>query len=134
MEANQFQEFLADELRKRSGQAGVSLPVRKINNTTDKIGRVQSLQPLLASGTLRLSRRHSALLDQLRQFPMGAHDDGLDALEMAAHLAGRNRGVHVIDPAPHARRRSRYDDHWMNEHMWTTIIGPGARRYGQPMR
>ena len=27
------------------------------------------------------------LLDQLRQFPLGAHDDGPDALEMAVTLA-----------------------------------------------
>jgi hypothetical protein len=29
-----------------------------------------------------------ALVDQLRDFPTGAHDDGPDALEMALRLAG----------------------------------------------
>ena len=52
-------------------------------------GRIQSLQPLISSGTLRLSRRHNTLVDQLRYFPLGAHDDGPDALEMAVSAAGQ---------------------------------------------
>ena len=46
-----------------------------------KLGRIQRLQPLISSGALRFSRRQVTLLEQLRQFPMGAHDDGPDALE-----------------------------------------------------
>lgn len=83
VETNQFQEFLADEVRRRSGAAGVHVPVHDIKNTTDKLGRIQSLQPLISSGRLRLSRRHVTLLEQLRQFPHAAHDDGPDALQMA---------------------------------------------------
>ena len=41
------------------------------------------LEPLIASGQLLFSRKHTTLLEQLRQFPLGAHDDGPDALEMA---------------------------------------------------
>ena len=33
------------------------------------------------------SRRHHTLLEQLRQYPLGAHDDGPDALEMAVSEA-----------------------------------------------
>ena len=36
---------------------------------------------------LRLCRRHVGLLEQLRQFPLGAHDDGPDALEMVVSLS-----------------------------------------------
>ncbi len=53
-----------------------------------KLGRIQRLQPLISSGALRFSRRQVTLLEQLRQFPMGAHDDGPDALEMAVSAAG----------------------------------------------
>ncbi len=87
MEANQFQEFLADELRRQSELASARLPVRNIRSTTDKLGRIQTLQPLVSSGILRFSRRHPKLLEQLRQFPHGAHDDGPDALEMAVGIA-----------------------------------------------
>ena len=57
-----------------------------IHNSTDKTGRIQSLQSLIKSGNLRLSRRHIILLEQLRQFPMGKHDDGPDALQMAVSV------------------------------------------------
>ena len=59
------------------------IPVSDRRNSTDKLGRIASLQPLITSGQVRLSRRHILLVDQLRHFPMGAHDDGPDALEMA---------------------------------------------------
>ena len=87
METNQFQSFLADELQRRGSLAGVNVPVKKINHSTDKLGRIQRLQPLISAGRLQLSRRHGALLEQLRQFPMAAHDDGPDALEMAVECA-----------------------------------------------
>ena len=82
-EANQFQSFRADELKHRSDQAALYLPVEPITHTSDKIGRIQSLQPLMRSGTHQFCRRHKQLLDQLRLFPKAAHDDGPDALEMA---------------------------------------------------
>ncbi|MCH8316556.1 MAG: phage terminase large subunit [Planctomycetes bacterium] len=58
-----------------------------ITHTSDKLGRIQSLQPMISSGMVRFSRHHRVLLDQLRQFPMAAHDDGPDALQMAVELA-----------------------------------------------
>ncbi len=88
-EANQFQACLAEELKRRSNQAGLYLPVEGITHTTDKLGRIQSLQPLVRSGTLQFSRRHRTLLDQLRLFPKAAHDDGPDCLEMAVDHARR---------------------------------------------
>ena len=89
MEVNQYQEFLKDVLVQRSSEVGAYIPIRDRRNTSDKEGRIQSLQPHISSGTLRLARRHITLVDQLRQFPMGAHDDGPDALEMAVSAAKR---------------------------------------------
>jgi predicted phage terminase large subunit-like protein len=90
IEANQFQEFLASEVKRLGGEAGVRLRVKEIKQTTDKLGRIQSLEPLFTTGKLRLSRRHRVLLDQLRQFPKAAHDDGPDALEMAVSVSRRS--------------------------------------------
>ncbi len=87
MESNQFQEFLADEARRISRQRNVQLPVRKVRQSRDKLGRIQGLEPLITTGTLRFCRRHRLLLEQMRQFPRGAHDDGPDALEMAVHAS-----------------------------------------------
>lgn len=82
-ETNQFQAFLAEELKRRSNLAHIQLPVEDIRHTSDKAGRIQSLQPLIRSGTLQFSRRQTILLDQLKHFPKATHDDGPDALEMA---------------------------------------------------
>ncbi len=90
-EANQFQEVLADNLSARARRAGVRLPLKKITSTANKQVRIESLEPFISQGTLRFSRRQQLLLEQLRQFPLGAHDDGPDALEMAVQAAHRRR-------------------------------------------
>lgn len=96
IEINQFQEFLADEVRRRSRERDVPLHVAPVQHSTDKLGRIQSLQPLVSSGTLRFSKRHTVLLDQLRQFPHAAHDDGPDALEMAVDIAQRFGAIRAM--------------------------------------
>lgn len=86
-ESNQFQSLLADELARRSNEQGLYLPVEPVQHSTDKLARIQGLQPLVRSGTLQFSRRHTVLLEQMRLFPKAAHDDGPDALEMAVDAA-----------------------------------------------
>lgn len=86
-EANQFQEFMASELEKRSRQQGCYLSLENIKHTSDKRARIETLQPLIKNGTIQFSKRHHLLLDQMRCFPKGTHDDGLDALEMVVRLA-----------------------------------------------
>ncbi|MCA9399986.1 MAG: phage terminase large subunit [Candidatus Omnitrophica bacterium] len=94
-ESNQFQEFMADELEKRSAKSGGYIPLEKINHTTDKQARIEALQPLVKNGTIQFSRKHRTLLEQMKYFPKGRHDDGLDALEMVVQLA-RSSGGAVI--------------------------------------
>jgi len=96
MESVQFQEFLADELTRRGSEERPRLRVKKIKQTTDKLGRIQSLEPLIATGRLQFTRRHRTLLDELRQFPMGRHDDGPDALEMAVSTAREPENTWVV--------------------------------------
>lgn len=87
VETNQFQELFAAELMRKARDQGLRFPIEKITHSSDKIGRIQQLQPLIKAGIVRFSRRHRKLLDQLRQFPNAAHDDGPDALEMALSQA-----------------------------------------------
>ncbi|MBX3315752.1 MAG: phage terminase large subunit [Phycisphaeraceae bacterium] len=129
IETNQFQHFLADELTRRSNTAGLCLPVRKITHTSDKLGRIQSLQPLVVNGTLRFSRKHRKLMEQLIQFPFAAHDDGPDALALAVEVV-RQPVCYVTDLDALARRRANaetpeqrmarllYDD---NPRIWKNI-------------
>jgi predicted phage terminase large subunit-like protein len=91
----QYQEFLKTELQRRGAHDPRPLIVRGIRPTTDKAGRIQSLQPLIATGMLRFSRIHAKLIEQLLQFPHGDHDDGPDALQMAVEMSKRREGYAV---------------------------------------
>ena len=62
----------------------------EIKNSVSKPVRIRRLGPLLAQRRLRFygkSKGTKLLVEQLRNFPQGAHDDGPDALEMAVRLA-----------------------------------------------
>ena len=91
VESNQFQKLLADQLSNRARAAGVVLNVKTVTSTANKRARIESLEALIAQGILRFSRRHQILREQLRQFPLGAHDDGPDALQIAVETAHRRR-------------------------------------------
>ena len=86
-EKNQFQEIMLDNLVKRAQLAGVHFNKRPINNKANKQARIEGLETLVTQGQIVFSRRHKILLEQLRQFPLGKHDDGPDALEMAIKAA-----------------------------------------------
>jgi len=82
VEGNQFQTVMVESLRQRAVAAGVSLHPRSMNSTANKQARIEGLEAYISSGRLKFSRCQTMLLEQLRQFPLGAHDDGPDALEM----------------------------------------------------
>ena len=86
IEANQFQAYLAQEIIKKINAQGLYVPIKTVTNSKDKVSRIKSLQPFVAHGTIRFSRKHNTLIEQLKHFPMGAHDDGPDALEMAFQI------------------------------------------------
>lgn len=91
VEANQFQELLAGELAVEFRRQGVQhLVPAAIHNQVNKQVRIRRLGPYLSQRRLRFLARSAStrlLVDQLRDFPAGAHDDGPDALEMALRLA-----------------------------------------------
>jgi predicted phage terminase large subunit-like protein len=89
VEANAFQELLAEDLARQSAAAGIALPVWGITNSAPKPVRIRRLGPLLAQKRIRFKGGHAGtrlLVQQLRDFPCGDHDDGPDALEMALRL------------------------------------------------
>jgi predicted phage terminase large subunit-like protein len=90
VEVNQFQQLLADELRHVSTQRGLLLPLYTLDNRVNKQVRIRRLTPYLMQGRLRFkgdSPGARLLVEQLRDFPHGDHDDGPDALEMAVRMA-----------------------------------------------
>jgi len=91
VETNQFQELLlsefAAEFQRRGVLAATPWP---LDNRVDKQIRIRRLGPYLAMRRLRFRDRSPGtrlLVEQLREFPQGDHDDGPDALEMAIRLA-----------------------------------------------
>lgn len=88
VEAIQFQEFLRTEIIKRSIAANCPVPARAITPATDKLLRIESLQPFVSDGRIRFHKETQAvLLEQLRHFPAADHDDGPDCLHMLWALA-----------------------------------------------
>lgn len=87
-EENQFQELLAIDFNDMANQLRIDTPHFGINNTLKKEVRIRSLSRLLANRQIRVRRTLGGmmLVDQLRQFPQGDHDDGPDALEMGVRL------------------------------------------------
>jgi len=89
VEAVQFQEFFKDMLIKEASYRGKYPPIHGIEQTKDKVMRIQRLQPLVKSGRLRFQKKHKILFEQLKYFPKADHDDGPDALEMAVQMMER---------------------------------------------
>lgn len=100
VETNQFQELLIHDFARVAREHNVRLPLYGIVNSEPKVVRIRRIGPYLARGELRFRAQSPGaemLVDQLRAFPEGEHDDGPDALEMAlrmlAHLVGRRSAV-----------------------------------------
>jgi predicted phage terminase large subunit-like protein len=102
VESVQFQEFLRTELVKRSAAQGVPVPARAVQPIADKLLRIESLQPHMANGLIRLHSSQTTLIEQLRHFPKADHDDGPDALHMLWMAAQSGWG----SPAVASRTRS----------------------------
>ena len=91
VESNQFQELLAAEFEAEFRRQGL-LGARPwlVDNRVNKLVRIRRLGPYLSGRRLRLktdSPGTRILWNQLKDFPLGDHDDGPDALEMAIRLA-----------------------------------------------
>jgi predicted phage terminase large subunit-like protein len=91
VESNQFQDLLAGEFEAEFRRQGIlaARPVAIENHTAKQI-RIRRLGPYLSSRRLRFksdSPGTRLLVEQLQEFPIGDHDDGPDALEMALRLA-----------------------------------------------
>jgi hypothetical protein len=91
IEGNLYQELLREEFRRACREQHVGFPrVEMETNNVNKNVRIRRIGPLLAQRRIRFMKKCQStqlLVDQLRDFPLGSHDDGPDALEMAIRLA-----------------------------------------------
>lgn len=81
VESIQFQEFFATSLANEAHKRNLTLNVIELKPNTDKMLRIQTLQPWIKNGWIVFRRNMRSLIDQLIHYPMGDHDDGPDALE-----------------------------------------------------
>lgn len=90
VESNQYHGlFERDFQREAVRRLGIRVPIWPITNTEPKLLRVRRLTPYLANRELLFASGSPGcglLVDQLRDFPVGDHDDGPDALEMAVRV------------------------------------------------
>lgn len=75
-----YQEMLRDYVRSRKYIPGVEI---KENPRTSKSFRLESMQPLFASGKMYILKSQNELLDELLMYPRGKHDDLLDGMYYA---------------------------------------------------
>lgn len=103
VEAVQFQEFLRTELVRRGAEQGVPIPARAVQPSTDKLLRIETLQPHMLNGQIRLHASQVTLIEQLRHFPKADHDDGPDALHMLWTAAQSGFGAPAVSSRPRVR-------------------------------
>ena len=94
VEDNQFQEYFKDAMQKKIDEEkrGKGLIIKGVHSHSDKILRIQSLQPDIRNGRIKFKKDQQKLIDQLLNFPSADHDDGPDALEIAMSLIGKRSG------------------------------------------
>ena len=94
-ETVQFQKLFASSAGQRLLAAGIRLPIVEVRSAANKNARIDSLQPDIENGYLVIMREPSSetpeeldlIWSQLWEYPMGDHNDGPDALEMARTIA-----------------------------------------------
>lgn len=88
IEVNQFQHLMSKEIHKAMKRRNIDIPIVEIYNSVNKDVRIRRLGPHLRNKKFRFVRNAGTVLgvSQLREFPLGKHDDFPDALEMALRV------------------------------------------------
>lgn len=109
VETVQFQYFFKDVMAAKALEAGEYIPIEEIQSVANKELRIRSLQPFIKNKWIKFNRNHKELIKQLTEFPMGAHDDAPDGLQMAVSLAQNIRAAAIqTSYKTVSRRRSHF--------------------------
>lgn len=122
VESVQFQEFFRTELIKRSAAAHIHVPAMPVVPHSDKLLRIETLQPHMSNGYLLLHTEQSTLVDEFKHFPKGEHDDGADATEMCWKLAttymqsSQMTDINIPEPSMYQMNMGNFGsfNSWMN--------------------
>lgn len=91
VETVQFQYYFKEVLAQKSAAAGEYLPIFEIHSNSNKVMRIESLQPYVKNKYIKFNPKHKALIRQMTEFPMGKNDDAPDGLHMAVLTAAEAR-------------------------------------------
>jgi len=105
-EVVQFQEFFKDVLKKEALSIGIPLSVKELRNTAPKALRIDSIAPLINDGTILIHSADQLLIEELDTYPSSAHDDLLDALEMAYRIFRRGGNMNYKDVREKLKKRN----------------------------
>ncbi|WP_370458008.1 phage terminase large subunit [Thalassobacillus sp. CUG 92003] len=94
-EAQAAQEFFVETLKTRLTAEGypAHTRVKKVHQRSRKELRIETMLPRIESGAIRFSRKHHLMLEQFERYGQGAHDDVIDAVEMAVSASKANDAV-----------------------------------------
>ena len=99
-----YQEFFKDVLGRAALQSGVSIPIKPIKNSAPKELRINALAPLVKDEIILIDAKAQLLIEELDTYPKAAHDDLLDAAEMAKRVFDIGGGVDYALVRRHARQ------------------------------
>lgn len=88
IETNQGLDLLLPEFVRQANTRGLVAPLKGVQNYSVGKRRIERLAPYFANRQIRMRNTAGArmLVDQLRDYPEGRHDDGPDALEIAVRM------------------------------------------------
>ena len=105
-ETVQFQEFFKDVLKKEALSIGLPLSVKELRNIAPKPLRIDSIAPLINDGTILICKNDHLLIEELETYPSAAHDDLLDALEMAYRIFRRGGRMNYKEVREKLKKRN----------------------------
>lgn len=92
VEGNAWQDLLGPEFERTFNARGIwDAGVSITDNTVPKIVRIRRLGKYLETGRMKFKRNSPGTMlaiSQMKDFPVGDHDDGPDSIEMAVRKAG----------------------------------------------
>lgn len=86
IESNAYQKVFLKLIEEEARKRNVLFESVPVNRHKEKSFRIKALQPRYASGNLLIKQGMVELEEELLKFPVGKHDDLLDALEMSLTL------------------------------------------------
>jgi len=108
MEVVAYQEFFRDVFKRTARQMGLTPPVVSLRNTVPKEIRIHSLAPLIKDRIILIDAQAVLLRDELDTYPKAAHDDLLDAVEMAKRAYEIGGGIDYKKLAEAQKKLKRY--------------------------